>query len=1700
MKTSSLFSARNLLVLLLIGAALALGAFIQSGKTPGGNPALDDDSDAAFEIIEAAHREFDGSPALALSFSLPLDARARPGEFIQVLEMPARPEDLKNTDEDDDGWRNGNDQTLASEVSTKEADTRLDGGKAVPGAWVVGDNPRLIFFPSVKPQTRYLIRVHNGLPARNGKTLAAEQRYAVRTAAVAPAFYFASRGIVLPAGQNGGLPVTTVNVPEVDIQFLKVKADSLPAFLDKVTQGSRARAENDGEDGEYYDYDYYDRTDLKGAVSSWTLDRLHKMTTSVFAGRFNTEQKANRRSVTFIPVEDIPQLREPGVYVAVMAQPNRFRSEQQTTYFYVSDLGLHLRDHAAGSADAFVSSLVDGKAVRDVEVSWLAADGKVLAQAKTDGQGRAAFDERPQNARAVMARKGEQLSLIALKEPALDLSEFDTAGLISAPIRLFAYSGRNLYRPGESFAVSVLARDPDGQPIPVQPVQALLRRPDGNAQWTANWSPDNTFAGYYQQQIELPADAATGTWRLELRGDPAAKPASASLNFNVEEFLPERMKLDLGAPTGTLTAGADWQLAVQGNYLYGAPAAGNRLLGVVNTAPNPQALPGKLPGFIFGDADEANVRQRQELEESALDEQGKAQLDVDLSALENRRSPFTVRATLSLLESGGRPVIRSVERTWWPAPALVGLRPLFNGEYARENSTIEFEAVLADAQGKQLAAQALPVRIFRENRDWYWRFDDQRGWHSGFSETDELVASSKVDIPAGGRGKLALPVKYGRYRVEVLNPATRLVTRYRFYAGWFAKDDESQGVRPDRVALKFDKASYREGETARLTLTPPHAGEALITVEGDRLLWSKRVSVASDGTSIELPIAPEWKRHDLYVTAVVLRPGNGGSRITPARALGIAYLPLARDERKLTVSLDAPKKMEPDRPLKVRVKVPEAKGSQAMVTLSAVDVGILNVTAFKSPDPFAFFFAKLRYGQDLYDIYGRLIEKMAGQKGKLKWGGDAAPKTTRSLPKKVRLVDLFSGPVALDANGEAEISLPVPDFNGSLRLMAVASSADRFGMQEAEVTVAAPLVVELATPRFLSIGDAALLALDVHNLAGSEQEVSIQVSNADGLLIRDAAQKIKLRDQQKRIVRIPLEAGSAHGLTEVEVRVESQRSKLTRTFPLQVQAPTPRQSLTRRYIVEPGESLEIRESELGGFLPQTASANLAISDQPPIDVRSAVRGLLTYPYGCAEQTTSTAYPHLFIDEAAARQFGLKAYTPAQRAEMLDKAIARLAGMQAPSGGFSLWGNHAEYEYWLSAYVTHFLNEAREQGFAVPAEMEKKAVEFLLKGLQEGTASLPRGALDYNRSGTWNDWRYAGSGRFGVLAYGAYVLALHGKAPLATLRQLAEARTSGQSHSGLALVQLGLALKLMGDEPRSQQTIAAGLQTPRDNRYWWGDYGSTLRDSALMYVLLKKHRLAPEGHASLVAVAAGEMEKNRYLSTQEKMAVFLLGRDFAAADGTPWQAALTQGGASQSLGGKGVQFLPLEGGALARGITLKNTHNARLYVSLDLAGNPAKAPAARSDAFALKRHWYTADGKPLGERALRVGESLLVRLEVKTHGHYANSMIVDYIPAGIEVENTNIVQSEQNELIVDGVSVSQAMQDARIKHVEFRDDRFVVAARLAPGTTSFFYRARVVTPGRFVVPPSYAEDMYQPAIYGLAADRDHITINDGEQRH
>ncbi|HET9644897.1 MAG TPA: MG2 domain-containing protein, partial [Burkholderiaceae bacterium] len=1089
---------------------------------------LGSDPSAPFVALECKPRLLDDQPALAVVFSQPLDRKQNLAEAMRVVDLGP----LSGAAE----------QGRESAASAGAPAGSASEGKLLNGAWIVGDNPRLAFFPYIQPQRRFRIEVQKTLRSKDGVVLAEPKFCEVATESMPPSFYFASRGTVLPAGQNGGLPIVTVNVPEVDVQFLRLQPSELPRFFEKVAGARRdAGADNSGsEPGDRDAEGYSENTRLKGVVPGYELDQLRQSSRSVYLNRFVTEETPNKRRVTFIPVETIKELQEPGVYVAVMSQPGRFAGDYQVTYFYVSDIGLHLHRYEK-SLEAFATSLKSGKAIGGVRVEVLDDNGRVLAKADADGEGHASFAALPSAASMLVARRAEgskaEMSVIVLREPALDLSEFDTSGHVSRGTKLFAYAGRDLYRPGESFQVSVLARDADGKPVPPVPVSGTLKRPDGRTVSTEIWHPAEQLPGYLQRGVNLPPDAQTGTWQLELRADPGAKRPDTVWRFQVEEFLPERMKLDLRTDKPVLMPQDAFGVQVQGDYLYGAPAAGNRLLVSAAVERQRLALPSQWPGFVFGDFADDERRKREEVADATLDEQGRTSVSLPLPA-PGANSPMLVRGSFSLLESGGRPVVRSIERAVWPAPKLLALRPLFDRDVTSEDGKAEFELVRVDAAGKPQPLKSASIRLLREDRQYYWRFDDQRGWNSGYTETEELIESGSMAI-GPERTKLSVPVRYGRYRLEIADPETGRMLRYRFYAGWGAQDAEQLGNRPDRVQLKLAKAPLRAGDIAELTITPPHDGTAIVAVEADRLLWSKRIDVKATGTRLSIPLDSAWARHDLYITATAFRAGSEGDRVTPSRAVGLVHLPLAREDRLLKVALQAPTKLLPERRATVKVKVDGLAGQPAMVTVSAVDAGILNITRYAVPDAFDYFFGKHRYGAELLDMYGKLIEKMEGTLGRLRFGGDSKMRDTKSLPKKVKLVDLFSGPVRLDAKGEAAIALDIPDFNGTLRLMAVAASADRFGKAEAETVVAAPIVAELAMPRFISPGDSTSLALDVTNLSGAEQEIRVRLDGADPVRIREGERSFSLKHQQRVTLRFPVEATDAYGLGRLRLQLTS---------------------------------------------------------------------------------------------------------------------------------------------------------------------------------------------------------------------------------------------------------------------------------------------------------------------------------------------------------------------------------------------------------------------------------------------------------------------------------------------------------------------------------------------------------------------------------
>ncbi|MDX5373982.1 MAG: alpha-2-macroglobulin family protein [Pseudomonadaceae bacterium] len=1531
----------------------------------------------------------------------------------------------------------------------------------VDGAWELSANLMELRLRHLPPKRKLALTVDRGLRAINGSELAAEFNAEIATRDLQPTVGFASRGSLLPTRLAEGLPVIALNVDQVNVEFFRIRQEALPTFLAHWGRGAN--------------------------LDTWEARELLPMAELVYGGRFELNPARNVRETLLLPIAGLEPLQQPGVYLAVMRQAGTYNYQQPATLFTLSDIGLSVHRYH-GRLDAFAQALEGGKALEGVEVELLGDKGQVLASAKTDAAGHAELPL-PDKASLVLARQGEQTSLLNLGSPALDLAEFDIAGAVANPLQFFVFGPRDLYRPGELVLLNALLRDADGRAVQPQPVNVEVRRPDEQVSRKFVWEPG--AGGLYQYKLQLAGEAPTGRWQLLFDFGGGRRQV---YEFLVEDFLPERLALELKGSDRPLAPSDEARFAVEGRYLYGAPASGNRLGGQLYVRPLREAVKA-LPGYQFGSVTEEELSQDLELEETTLDAQGKATL-----AVENRwseaRSPLQLILQASLQESGGRPITRRLVQSVWPAERLPGVRTLFDGDEVDGDGLAEFEVLLADAVGNKLASDELRVRLIRERRDYYWSFSENDGWNYHYNEKFLNLGEESLRVAAGGTAKVSFPVEWGPYRVEVTDPVTGIMSSLRFWAGYSWQDNAEGGaVRPDQVKLALDKPAYGAGDTAQVTVTPPAAGSGYLMVESsDGPLWWQEIEVPAEGQRFDIPLAEEWARHDLYVSALVIRPGERKAGATPKRAVGLLHLPFDRAPRKLEVSLNAPEKMRPQQPLKVRVQAKNADGSPAQkvkVLVAAVDVGILNITEYQTPDPFAELFGRKAYGVDQLDVYGQLIEAGQGRLAKLAFGGDAAlAKGGKRPDTSVTIVALQSVPIELNAQGEGDVSLDIPDFNGELRLMAQAWSDERYGMGEGKTVVAAPLVAELSAPRFLAGGDETSLALDLTNLSGAAQQLEVQVEAEGQLSLAETpsgySAPLQLEQAQRSTLRIPVRAAGGYGAGIVRVRVnglslpDENLPAFAREWRIGVRSAWPAQQQHLRGVLQ-GDSWQLPAGTLAAFEPAGREALLSVSSRPPLNLAEQIQALKAYPYGCLEQTTSGLYPSLYADSATLKKLGLEGEPEEQRRRSIEIGIERLLGMQRYNGSFGLWGADADEEHWLTAYVTDFLLRAREQGFAVPPEALEKASGRLLRYLQD------RQLIDAGYSDNLDHTRFA------VQAYAGLVLARSQQAPLGSLRALYERR--GDARSGLPLVQLAVALQKMGDKPRADEALALGLGLGRQRREWLADYGSPLRDQALILALLEENDLAASSRDQLLFQLAEERALQRYLSTQERNALFLAGRGQIKQPERDWSASLQAGDQQRGLSNAD-PALKLEGASLVEPLSLSSDFTGKLYQQLTISGYPTQAPQPRGNNLSIERGYYGLDGRPLDLGNLASGQLVLVHLAVRAEERVPDALVVDLLPAGLELENQNLAQSAAS--LSDASSAvkewQKAMQNAAIKHQEFRDDRFVAAVAVnGYGTTHLLYLARAVTPGSYRVPPPQVESMYRPAWNAVGAAPERLVV-------
>ncbi|PZO09009.1 MAG: hypothetical protein DCF27_07185 [Lysobacteraceae bacterium] len=1621
--TQSLRRALAVLVLLMAVVVVA-GCKRDANQVPemqGGAPIDARPVVEGFAMVSAGRGERQGDVAIALAFSQALAASQDFDELIVV--------------------------------------TGPDGA-VVKGSWVLDSDAKTLRFPYVEASRDYRVLVRAGLAAADGKTLGKDDQRTVNTGPVDPAVGFASQGSVLPARDTRGLPVVSVNVQEVDVEFLRVRDSEVANFFVSYQRGGRRGG------WELGDSEWQDRM------------AITRVADSVYLNRFVLGGADNQRQLTYLPVQNIEQLQEPGLYFALMRKVGAYGEDYETATFFVSDIGLHVRAYG-DSVFVHTASLKSGEPAGSIALSVLNRAGEVVAKADTDASGNALVAYKLDASHVLVARSGNDVSLLPFNQPALDLSEFSVAGRKQAWFDVFAWSGRDLYRPGETLRISALMRDYDGRAVKAQPLFLSLKQPDGKVLLETQLAAGE--GGYYSWTQALPADVPTGRWQVEFRTAPGAAEVVQGMSLRIEEFLPERMKLELTSAQPTLEPGDAFPLVVDAAYLYGAPAAGNRFTARLSVAPDQHPLEG-FPDHYFGDPTITLPKDATDALDQALDAEGK--LTASLALPEEAAAPSAPVAVVvsgSVYESGGRTVTRSLKRTLWPAPALVGVRPLFDmKDGAPANGVAGFNVMRSDAAGKRQPSAALKVSLVRERRDYLWSQDEGGGWGYDYTARYETVETRDLPARADGDARIDFNVEWGEYRLEILDPETKLLTRLPFVAGW-SWDNENRGLdaRPDKVKLSLDKTSYRAGDTLRITVTPPQPGQGILVVESDKLLHVQPL-LAKAGETYELKVTQEWERHDIYITALVLRGGSAVEKVTPARAVGVAHVPMDRAARTVPVTVEAPKQTRPEQALPVTISAPALAGKTAWATVAAVDVGILNITRFPVPDAAAHFFAQRRLGVDAYDLYGRVIESFEGESATLRFGGDMAllalPQARRPTAR-VQTVDLFSGPVKLDAKGQAKVDVMVPDFNGTLRVSALVYSDEVYGQGYSESILRAPILAEVSAPRALAPGDRSTVTLDLQNYTGKAGEFSVNFDTTGPIAIAGERRKVSLAPDEKSTLTYVLSGTEGFGVGTLKLRVEGGGFSVNREFDVPVRAAWGSVVRSRAQTVQPGTSLALGGDLAAGLMPGTVSARMTLTTQPPIPFARALQDLLDYPYGCVEQTTTRGYAALLLDADSARRMGFAGLDEEARRKRMEGAFSRLAALQSGNGHFSMWGG-SDTSAILTPYIAEFLLNARDAGFAVPDAMLQKSLERLSEDLLTGGVPF----YSYDASDHL---------RFAYQAQAGYVLAKVNRAPLGTLRALYD-NERGKSLTGLPLMHLGLALAMQGDETRAGKAIAEALAKKDARPRWLGDYGSQLRDQSLMLALLRENkRSGGDQDARLLALSRDLQARvgtssNYWLSTQEQIALARLGKSLALDAESTFSGQLSVGAQETPVSADRLFSRDFGFGDLAAGVRFAPKAEAPLYAVIDVAGVPRTAPAVNETDIVVKRSWYNPDGTAWKPGPLREGQVLVAALSVEVREAMPDALLVDLLPAGLEIENLNLAAPEQwADVTIEGITITDRSSASEIVHEEYRDDRYVAALKLYAGQKAqLFYLVRAVTPGTYVVPPPQVEDMYRPELRGV----------------
>tara|TARA_R110002096_G_scaffold435120_1_gene659415 strand:+ start:3695 stop:9265 length:5571 start_codon:yes stop_codon:yes gene_type:complete len=1106
-----------------------------------------------------------------------------------------------------------------------------------------------------------------------------------------------------------------------------------------------------------------------------------------------------------------------------------------------TNLGIIAKQGANNSYYFAVTNILNTNPEANAKVVIYNFQQQELASKQTDEQGLTLIDSDKKAAFAIIS-KGNNKTYIKLQDGnSLSLSKFDVSGnRLQRGLKGYLYGERGVWRPGDTLHLTFMLNDNTNKLPKGHPVKLEITDPNGKLVYK-NVTSDN-LNNVFNFTVPTSSEDKTGNYNAKI----SVGGATFYKGLKIETVKPNRLKIKVDFENEILTSNEQLKGTLDVKWLHGAP--GKNLKAEIKAKFSSAYTAFKnYKDYTFNDPTRKFETEETIIFEGKVDENGLVNITNKLNVGKNAPGMLNVQFLVRAFENGGDFSMDAFTKQYAPYESFVGLSSpkgnAYGSYFTDENQT--FDVVVVDAQGKPIKRNNLEVKVYKVEWRWWWNssYDDLSSYVS--SSYHRPYFNSKINTDANGKATFNLKIpdsERGRYLIRISDPISGHATGRTayFYKNWWQKAPSSDKEAAKMLVFSADKEHYNVGETAKITFASGSEGRALVSIEnGTEVLDYKWVKTQKGETLIDIPITKDMAPN-VFVNISLLQPHAISKNDLPIRLYGVIPIMVEDPNTKLEPVLKMPDILQPEQ--KFEVKISEKNNKAMTYTIAVVEEGLLDLTRFKTPNAWNEFYKREALGVKTWDIFDDVIGAYSGSIDQVfAIGGDgsaAAGKNKKA--NRFKPVVTYLGPFKLDAGQNKTHTIKLPNYIGAVRTMVVAgdNANEAYGSTDKSVEVKKPLMVLATLPRKLSPGEKVTLPVTVFTMENKVKNVTLSLKLSNGIsIVGDTKKTLSFARPDEQMAYFELDVSNAKGINSIEVIATGNGEKSTYKVELDVVNPNPITSKTIDHTLEANANKTLAFSTFG--VSGTNSAMVEFSTLPPMDFSRRLEYLIQYPHGCVEQTTSSIFPQLFLNDIFDLTFDKKQ----QIQTNIENGIKRLGHFQRPNGGMSYWMGENSADDWGTSYAGHFLIEAEKKGFVLPLTFKSNWISYQKEAARNWRPSYNSYNSDLAQ------------------AYRLYTLALAGSPDLSSMNRLREF----SEISNEAKWRLAAAYALAGQKEASTNISKSANINFKPLRYNYYTYGSVDRNRAMALetmVLTENSKMR-----ELAEYIAKDLSSNRWMSTQ-----------------------------------------------------------------------------------------------------------------------------------------------------------------------------------------------------------------------------------------